>query len=117
MTLSSFLLRPSQTAFISGAVSGSVITASPAILTGFIMGNAFPDAPASVGSSAQYTLQINSGANTIIRISVEPYIYTLPIYQPPTGIDCPNGITVTTSAWTGSASSSNARVTINYILK
>ncbi len=119
MTLSSFLLRPALTSVISGLVTNSVVTASPAILVGLMQTSAYPDSPSPVGNSATYNLQVNSGALIIWRSSAEPFSLTIPTLNVPNGVDCPNGISVTTSFWSGSNAGNvaNATVIVNYILK
>ena len=81
--------------------------------------SAYLDSPSPIGSQAAYTLQVNSGASIIWRISGTPETYGIPTLNVPNGVDCPNGISVTTSFYTGgtSANVANARVIVNYILK
>lgn len=114
MKLSSFLLRPAETSVISGAVTDSVITADPAILLGFSAGGI-------CGTyEFLYKFTIKNG-NTVLfeNIGNSPYPVS-GLNQLPNGIDCPNGIKVTTAKRFTSDNNdgiANARLTINYILK
>ena len=114
MTLSSFLLRPAETSVISGVVTDSIITSSPAILLGFSAGG--------ICNTLEfiYKFTIKNG-NTVLFENVANTAYPASgLNQLPNGIDCPNGIKVTTAkrvAADNNEYSTNARLTINYILK
>ena len=101
---------PALTALISGGVTDSVITSSPAILIGVLGGGI------SNGFTAYYT--IKSGSTEII------YGYTTSSNSSTNGlninsggIDCPNGITISTSYPPSPTAVQNLRLTVNYILK
>ena len=103
------------TSVISGAVTDSVITASPAILLGFSAGGV-----TDLTYDFLYKFTIKNG-NTILfeNIGNSPYPAS-GINQLPNGIDCPNGIKVTTAKRFSADAPTyidNARLTINYILK
>lgn len=112
MTLSSFLLRPALTSLISGGVTDSIVTSSPAILMGFNLGGIIAGGEAW---SASYT--IKNGSTTIFQTYV-PVLIQEQQYQPMPlgGIDCPSGITVSITG-SNAQQLSNCRTTINYILK
>jgi hypothetical protein len=109
MTLSSFLLRPAQTAIYTNVTSGvSVVTSSPAILYGYLA--------TSVGTNTAYSLIISnaSGTTNIINIPTTGANYTNDIFLPANGIDCPNGIGVSiVSGGTGT----NIRFNLLYAIK
>jgi hypothetical protein len=119
MTLSSLFQRPALTSIISGLVTNSVVTTSPAILVGLTQGGDYPDDPNPSGSGAQYNLQVNSGTDIIWRLYGGPGYVNTEQLNVPNGVDCPNGISVTTSYPSGASAAyvANAQVTVNYILK
>ena len=118
MTLSSLFQKPAQTALISGGVADSIITSSPAILIGFMAGGiATGTLEGSADALYQFTIK-NGSAAIISGISPASHV-TRGINQVSSGIDCPDGITVTTAKrFTDEASGlANARFTVFYILK
>lgn len=114
MTLSSLYNKPALSSLITGGVTDSVITASPAILLGYIAGGAN-----DTTDSFDYEYEIKNGSTLIIRsTSSSSYSSSMVSSMAPNGIDFPNGITVSTIANTGGAGGlSRARMTIFYILK
>ena len=108
MTLSSFLLRPAKTAIITDAGTFN-ITSSPAIVTG-IFGS-------SVAFDVDYSVSINSGATNVFLTPRFGANYNYDSTQFTTGLDCPNGISLTTVKNSGSGSTTNIRLNVFYILK
>lgn len=106
MTLSSFLLRPAQTAsFTTIGLTNQVVTASPAIYLGM-------NTSTLVGN-IHITITNGSGGNVVNK-----HTYTTYGDQPilmPNGVDCPNGIYITTIA--GQSSPSGLSSQVYYILK
>jgi len=106
---------PALTTVISGAVTDSIITSSPAILLGFSAGGI-----SDLTYDFLYQFTIKNG-NTIIIQGVSASNYSASgINQLSNGIDCPNGIKVTVAKRLTSDANAylnNARLTINYILK
>ncbi len=117
MTLSSFLLRPAETSVISGGVTDSVITASPAILLGYHAGGLITGATNT--TNYYYDFQIKNGSTPIIIGTTYPNYPDAGLNQIASGIDCPNGIKLSTSAnfSGGSSALALARFSIFYILK
>lgn len=119
MTLSSLFQKPAQTALISGGVTDSVITSSPAILIGFMAGGiATGNQAGSADSLYQFT--IKNGSVVIINGISSSNYSTFAINQASSGIDCPNGITVTTAKRFSddiNAGLANARLSVFYVLK
>ena len=113
MTLSSLFQKPALNALITGGVTNSVITASPAILLGYIAGGVRDT------DIFQYDYEIKNGSTLVMRSSAfSAYPSSTVSSMTPNGIDFPNGITVSTSANLGGAGGlSRARMTIFYILK
>ena len=113
MTLSSLFQKPALNALITGGVTDSVITASPAILLGYIAGGVRDT------DIFQYDYEIKNGSTSVIRSSTYlDYPSSTVSSMTPNGIDFPNGITVSTIAnAAGAAGLSRARMTIFYILK
>ena len=114
MTLSSLFQKPALNALITGGVTDSVITASPAILLGYIAGGVN-----DTTDNFQYNYEIKNGSTLVMRSSTYlNYPSSTVSSMTPNGIDFPNGITVSTSANLGGAGGlSRARMTIFYILK
>ena len=114
MTLSSLFQKPALNALITGGVTDSVITASPAILLGYIAGGVL-----DATDQFQYNYEIKNGSTLVMRSSsFSAYPSSTVSSMTPNGIDFPNGITVSTSANLGGAGGlSRARMTIFYILK
>ena len=114
MTLSSLFQKPALNALITGGVTDSVITASPAILLGYIAGGVN-----DTTDSFQYNYEIKNGSTLVMRSSAfSAYPSSTVSSMTPNGIDFPNGITVSTLANIGGAGGlSRARMTIFYILK
>lgn len=111
MTLSSLYLKPALTTVISGAVTDSVITSSPAILLGVIPGGVHD-------GSYDYSGGFKIKNGTIEIISGLSNHQCTPYQVNSGGIDCPNGIKVTTYSTSAVANYiANCRLTINYILK
>jgi ABC-type uncharacterized transport system permease subunit len=119
MTLSSLFQKPALTTLISGGVTDSVVTSSPAILLGFIAGGASSGTIAG-SNAAIYQFTIKKGT-TIITNGISNSAYpTSGLNQLPSGIDCPNGIQVTVAKRYSddtTAELANARLTIFYVLK
>ena len=113
MTLSSLFQKPALSSLITGGVTNSVITASPAILLSYIAGGV-----SDTTDTFQYDYEIKNGSTTIIR-SVGSWAASATVSSiTPNGIDFPNGITVSTMTNQGGAGGlSRARMTIFYILK
>jgi hypothetical protein len=107
---------PVLNTLISGGVTDSIITASPAILLAVT--------PSGIQASAEnwdYLYYVKNGSTTLLegRSTISSGFATNHPVIPSSGIDCPNGIKVTVSS-TPSANAqtlANARLTINYILK
>lgn len=114
MTLSSLFQKPALTALLSGGVTDSVVTSSPAILLGYVAGGTSDPTDAF-----QYDFEIKDGSSTFIRSgSTTSWASSMMSSLTPNGIDCPNGITVSTIANFGGAGGlSRARLSIFYILK
>ena len=114
MTLSSLFQKPALNALITGGVTNSVITASPAILLGYIAGGVN-----DTTDSFQYNYEIKNGTTLVMRSSTfATYPSSTVSSMTPNGIDFPNGITVSTIAnAAGAGGLSRARMTIFYILK
>ena len=114
MTLSSLFQKPALNALITGGVTDSVITASPAILLGYIAGGVN-----DTTDSFQYNYEIKNGSTLVMRSSAfSAYPSSTVSSMTPNGIDFPNGITVSTIAnAAGAGGLSRARMTIFYILK
>jgi len=113
MTLSSLFQRPALTTIISGGVTDSVITSSPAILMGF-----YPGGVEGAGINWDCYVSIKSGTTELLAFR---NIFQSGFSVPPAsinsnGIDCPNGIKVTVSG-IDPQYLANSRLTINYILK
>ncbi len=107
---------PTLNTLISGGVTDSIITASPAILLGVT--------PNGINASSEnwdYLYYIKNGSTTLLegRSALYGGFTTVNPIIPSTGIDCPNGIKVTISTTPGANAQAlvNARLTINYILK
>jgi hypothetical protein len=106
MTLSSFLLRPAQTAtFTTIGLTNQVVTASPAIFFG----------AKTTTLSFYVNITITNGSNgnvvfrdTIINNGASPILM-------PNGVDCPNGIYITTAIASGTPTGMSSQV--YYILK
>jgi len=113
MTLSSLFQKPALNALITGGVTDSVITASPAILLGYIAGGVRDT------DNFQYDYEIKNGSTLVMRSTTYlDYPSSTVSSMTPNGIDFPNGITVSTLANIGGAGGlSRARMTIFYILK
>ena len=62
MTLSSLFQKPAQTALISGGVTDSVITSSPAILLGYHAGGIVTGA-STAQDNPNYQFTIKNGSN------------------------------------------------------
>jgi hypothetical protein len=119
MTLSSLFQKPAQTALISGGVTDSIVTSSPAILL------AYTPAGIATGSSTTgydfiYQFTIKNGNTAIISgIGNGPYAITT-TNAIEGGLNCPDGIKVSTSARYSNDNAlglTNARLSIHYILK
>jgi len=110
---------PAQTTLISGGVTDSIITSSPAILLGYIAGGV-SSGTIAVSNYAVYQFSIKNGS-TIITNGVSYYTYpSSGLNNVSSGINCPNGITVTVAKRYSDDTSgelANARLTIIYVLK
>jgi hypothetical protein len=110
---------PAQTTLISGGVTDSIITSSPAILLGYMAGSIATGAVAG-GGTAQYQFTIKNGTTIIINgVSAVTYS-TQGINNISSGINCPSGITVTTAKRFSDDPAldlTNARFTVFYVLK
>lgn len=114
MTLSSLFQKPALNALITGGVTDSVITASPAILLGYIAGGVRDGT-----DIFQYDYEIKNGSTLVMRSTTYlDYPSSTVSSMTPNGIDFPNGITVSTLVnAAGAGGLSRARMTIFYILK
>ena len=110
---------PSLTTVISGGVTDSIVTSSPAILLGYHAGGIVTGASAAQ-DNPYYQFTIKNGSSAIINGVGFPNYPTHGLNQLSSGIDCSNGITVTvakTYSDDEAVELANARFTIFYILK
>jgi hypothetical protein len=110
---------PAQSTLISGAVTDSVVTSSPAILIGYMAGGVGTGNIAT-GSISIYQFTIKNGTTIIINGIAAASYPTHGINNISGGINCPNGITVTTAKRLSddvALDLTNARFTVFYVLK
>ena len=100
---------PSQTAYVTGSVTNQVITIQPAIMTGMV----FNIPMGSIGYSM--SASIRSGTQVVFADTMIYGTQSMTAFRgdlPDGGIDCPNGISLTTVAGI-----TTPGVIIYYILK